>query len=160
MGTYPSKEQGGSNRVKNALLSCSSCNRDKDNQTPEEWIGQVSFRLSHEKGKKRELDSKRIELIQKVIDGKPEGQPMRYVKRGCLPPGGIWKTICSRSSGMWNAPVAAGQNITVQNWDIPRSIIMMPSVSGQSRKRAIMTERTGTTCMPKPQAVVPGSVVH
>ena len=36
---------------------------------------------------------------------------------------------------------------------------MMPSVSGQSRKRGIMTGRMDTTCMPKPQAVVPDSAV-
>ena len=72
------KSRGGSNRVKNALLSCSSCNRDKDNQTLEEWIGQIRSRVSREKGKRKELDSGRIERIQKVIDGKPEGQPMRY----------------------------------------------------------------------------------
>lgn len=72
------KSRGGSDRVKNAILSCSSCNRDKDNQTLEEWIGQIRSRVSREKGKRKELDSGRIERIQKVIDGKPEGQPMRY----------------------------------------------------------------------------------
>ena len=72
------KSRGGSDRMKNAILSCSSCNRDKDNQTLEEWIGQIRSRVSREKGKRKELDSGRIERIQKVIDGKPEGQPMRY----------------------------------------------------------------------------------
>lgn len=45
------KSRGGSDRVKNAILSCSSCNRDKDNQTLEEWIGQIRSRVSREKRK-------------------------------------------------------------------------------------------------------------
>lgn len=72
------KSRGGSNRVKNAVLSCSSCNRDKDNRTLEEWMEQIRTRISREKGKRRGLDDRRIELIQKVIDGKPKGSPLRY----------------------------------------------------------------------------------
>lgn len=72
------KSRGGSNRVKNAALSCSSCNRDKDNRTLEEWMEQIRTRIPKEKGKRKELDDRRIERIQKVIDGKPEGRPLRY----------------------------------------------------------------------------------
>lgn len=72
------KSRGGSDRVKNALLSCSSCNKDKGNRTPEEWLEQIKARLPREKGKRKELDEERVKLIQKVIDGKPQGSALRY----------------------------------------------------------------------------------
>ena len=58
------KSRGGSDRVKNALLSCSSCNKDKGNRTPEEWLEQIKARLPREKGKRKELDEERVKLIQ------------------------------------------------------------------------------------------------
>ena len=72
------KSRGGSDRVKNALLSCSSCNKDKGNRTPEEWLELIKARLPREKGKRKELDEERVKLIQKVIDGKPQGSALRY----------------------------------------------------------------------------------
>lgn len=152
------KSRGGSNRVKNALLSCSSCNRDKDNQTPEEWIGQVSFRLSHEKGKKRELDSKRIELIQKVIDGKPEGQPMRYA---------AWVSSSRRylENHLFqifrDVECSSGGRTKYNRTKLgyPKEHHYDALCVGTVRKRGIMTGRMDTTCMPKPQAVVPDSAV-
>lgn len=59
-------------------MSCSSCNKDKGNRTPEEWLEQIKARLPREKGKRKELDEERVKLIQKVIDGKPQGSALRY----------------------------------------------------------------------------------
>ena len=149
------KSRGGSDRVKNAILSCSSCNRDKDNQTLKEWIGQIRSRVSREKGKRKELDSGRIERIQKVIDGKPEGQPMRYA---------TWVSSSRRYLEKHlfqifrDVECSSGGRTKYNRIRLGYSK-EHPSVSGQSRKRGIMTGRMDTTCMPKPQAVVPDSAV-
>lgn len=150
------KSRGGSDRVKNALLSCSSCNKDKGNRTPEEWLELIKARLTREKGKRKELDEERVELIQKVIDGNPREVPCG-MQHGYLLPDGTWKRHCLGSSGMWSAPAAAGQNITAPNLGIQRNTITMLSVSAPSRRKDIMTGRTDTTCMPRLPDGVPDS---
>ena len=67
------KSRGGSDSVRNATLSCRTCNREKNNMTPEEWLNAIKS-----KSKKTKLDEVRINGIQKVIDGKMNGVSDRY----------------------------------------------------------------------------------
>ncbi len=62
------KSRGGSNSMKNATLACHTCNSDKDDRTPEEWLKALKA-----SGKTDELTEARIEGIQNVIDGKTGG---------------------------------------------------------------------------------------
>ena len=64
------KSRGGSDKLKNATLSCHTCNQDKSNQTPEEWLATI-------KGKHK-LDEARRECILKVIAGKTTEVSNRY----------------------------------------------------------------------------------
>ena len=60
------KSKGGSNSIKNATLSCQSCNREKGNRTPEQWIKDIQS-----KPIKTELNNARIKGIENVLKGKP-----------------------------------------------------------------------------------------
>lgn len=59
------KSRGGSDKVSNATLSCSCCNRDKGSMKSEEWLS-----ATNGKKHKTELDKARISGIKNVMDGK------------------------------------------------------------------------------------------
>ena len=65
--------RGGSDSVKNATLACRTCNAEKDNLTPEEWLEKL-------RGKRKltKLNEARIENIEKVIKGTKVGGSNRY----------------------------------------------------------------------------------
>ena len=67
------KSRGGSDKVKNATLSCTRCNRDKGSRTPEEW--EISIQ---QKKHTTELDKARLEGIGNVINHKVSGRSDRY----------------------------------------------------------------------------------
>ena len=60
------KSRGGSDRVENATLSCSSCNRDKGARTPEEWLRHLQ---SHSPVNEEEqsLTETRIGHLEKIL---------------------------------------------------------------------------------------------
>lgn len=67
------KSRGGSDRVKNATLACHTCNQDKNNLTPREWLEKLE-----QKKKPSALDRKRISCIRRLLEGKKNGQILRY----------------------------------------------------------------------------------
>ena len=64
------KSRGGSDSVKNATLSCRSCNQAKSNLTPKEWLLSIAGRTK--------LDKARQKGIQQVLSGKITGVSNRY----------------------------------------------------------------------------------
>ena len=66
------KSRGGSDKLSNATLACHSCNSEKGALTPQEWLEKIQ-----KKKRKSNLDKKRIEGIQRVIEGK-ETKSNRY----------------------------------------------------------------------------------
>ena len=67
--------RGGSDSVKNATLACHTCNQDKDDLTPEEYLEKLEKRF-RESGS--ELDGGRVKCTKRVIEGKPNGLGLRY----------------------------------------------------------------------------------
>ena len=67
------RSRGSSDKVCNATLACRLCNREKGNQTPEEWLLAIRGKKS-----KTSLDKKRLSLIPKVIEGTTTGKSDRY----------------------------------------------------------------------------------
>lgn len=67
------KSRGGSNSVKNAVLSCSVCNRAKGSMMLSEWLDSINA-----KSRKTKLDEARIKGIQNVMGGKTTGVSNRY----------------------------------------------------------------------------------
>lgn len=67
------KSRGGSNRVKNATLACHTCNQEKGSMTPQEWLSSLEA-----KKKLSELDRERIRCIQRLLEGRKNGQSLRY----------------------------------------------------------------------------------
>ena len=59
------RSKGGSDSVKNATLACHTCNEEKKDLTPEEWLGRILAKKHRSK-----IDEARIAGIQKVICGK------------------------------------------------------------------------------------------
>lgn len=59
------KSRGGSDSIKNATLSCRSCNQEKSNKRPEEWAVIIKM-----KPNLTELDKARINGIESVMKGK------------------------------------------------------------------------------------------
>ena len=59
------KSRGGSGSVKNATLSCRTCNLEKGARTPEEWLDAIK-----EKPVLNELDQARLKGIENVMSGK------------------------------------------------------------------------------------------
>lgn len=64
------RSKGGSDSVKNATLSCHTCNQDKANRTPQEWLLAITG--------KTKLDEARRQGIQRVLEGKISGVSSRY----------------------------------------------------------------------------------
>lgn len=67
------KSRHGSSRLRNATLSCSCCNREKGNRTPEEWLEAIQAKKHPTK-----LDKARIRGIRNVLDGRITGKSNRY----------------------------------------------------------------------------------
>lgn len=67
------KSRGGSDRVKNATLACHTCNQEKGNLTPQEWLSGLEA-----KKKLSGLDRERIRCIQRLLEGRKNGQSLRY----------------------------------------------------------------------------------
>lgn len=67
------KSRGGSDKVSNATLSCSCCNREKSSRKPEEWLEDIKA-----KKRKTKFDRKRLECIENVINDTKNGQSSRY----------------------------------------------------------------------------------
>lgn len=63
------KSRGGSDSVKNATLACQSCNQEKNNRTPAEWLEDLKTHKKHTK-----VEEKRIELLERFAEGKPKMQ--------------------------------------------------------------------------------------
>ena len=59
------KSRGGSDSIKNATLSCRSCNQEKSNKRPEEWAAAIKM-----KPNPTELDKARLNGIESVMKGK------------------------------------------------------------------------------------------
>ena len=66
------KSRGGSDSIRNATLSCRTCNKAKGSRTPQEWLA-----LIQSKTDRTALDKARMEGIRRVIAGKPS-VPYRY----------------------------------------------------------------------------------
>ena len=58
------KSRGGSNSVKNLVMACHTCNKKKDNLTPEEWLAVLKT------GKRSEIDKQRVANLEKIIGNK------------------------------------------------------------------------------------------
>ena len=71
------KSRGGSDSIKNATLACHSCNQDKGNKTPEEWLQVLKSRKGGGKSDK-ELTQTRIQCIQNILEGKAPVRGLRY----------------------------------------------------------------------------------
>lgn len=67
------KSRGGSNSVKNAVLSCSACNRAKGSMMLSEWLDSINTRP-----RKTKLDEARMKGIKNVMEGKTTGVSNRY----------------------------------------------------------------------------------
>lgn len=67
-----SKKNGGSNSIKNLTLACRTCNQDKGSQNLDTWLEALK------KGRKTNLNQKRIECVTKVLEGKQVGRSNRY----------------------------------------------------------------------------------
>lgn len=67
------KSRGGSDALKNATLSCNTCNGMKNNLTPEEWHA-VLVAKKH----RTELEEAQLEGTANVIDGKSTNLSLRY----------------------------------------------------------------------------------
>lgn len=67
------KSRRGSDSLKNLILACHTCNQKKADRTPEEWLDAL-------KAKKNagDMDKKRFECLEKVVEGKKVGQELRY----------------------------------------------------------------------------------
>lgn len=59
------RSRGGSDSVKNATLSCRSCNKEKGNKSPKEWADEINKKLV-----RTELDEARLKGIKSVIEGR------------------------------------------------------------------------------------------
>ena len=66
------KSRGGSDSIKNATLACATCNRDKGNRTPAEWLDELQCQRSSE------LQRQRIVHLEKILSGKIGATPYRY----------------------------------------------------------------------------------
>ena len=64
------KSRGGSNSVKNATLSCQTCNQEKGSRTPQEWKDAIKA--------KNKLAEARRKGIDNVLANKPAGVSNRY----------------------------------------------------------------------------------
>ena len=64
------KSRGGSNSVKNATLSCRTCNQEKGSRTPQEWKDAIKA--------KTKLAEARCKGIDNVLANKPAGVSNRY----------------------------------------------------------------------------------
>ena len=67
------KSRDGSDSVKNATLSCHTCNKTKDDRTPEEWLASLE-----EKKKLTKLEESQCKGIKNVIAGKSASLNLRY----------------------------------------------------------------------------------
>ena len=67
------KSRGGSDKVSNATLSCHTCNQEKGNKTPAEWLEKIQSK-SH----KTKLDKARLEGLDNVIKQQRTGGSNRY----------------------------------------------------------------------------------
>ena len=67
------RSRGGSDSIKNATLACHTCNQEKENRTPEEWLSDLQSMK-----KASELDARRIECLKKTLSGKTTGKGLRY----------------------------------------------------------------------------------
>ena len=67
------RSRGGSDSVKNATLACHTCNQDKGDLTPEEWLSDID-----KKKHKTNLEEQRIKCLDIVCKGKYVGQGLRY----------------------------------------------------------------------------------
>ncbi len=67
------KSRGGSDKIKNATLSCSRCNRDKGNRTVVEWFEALSQRKRLSK-----LDAVRKDNLEHIAKGIQKKGPDRY----------------------------------------------------------------------------------
>ena len=73
------KSRGGSDKLKNATLSCSCCNREKNNLTPEEWLKKIkSANAGIPEDELSDLTKARINGIQNVIKHKITGGSNKY----------------------------------------------------------------------------------
>ena len=72
------KSRGGSDSMKNATLACRCCNQDKSNRKLNEWLQVLKDRVSRESGKAKELDQTRIQMVEKVMEGKAPIKGLRY----------------------------------------------------------------------------------
>lgn len=94
------KSRGGSNSVKNATLSCRTCNKAKDRRTLKEWVESVEG-----KPVKTTLDKARIEGIRRVAEGRAKkssrycawvNSSRRYLEKAMF---GMFKTVECSSGG-------------------------------------------------------------
>ena len=67
------KSRGGSDRLKNATLACKTCNKEKNDRTPKEWLVDLKAKKRHTK-----LEEKQIKCLERFLEGKPNGQNLRY----------------------------------------------------------------------------------
>ena len=67
------RSRGGSDSVKNATLSCHTCNQEKGSMNPKEWLESINV-----KPKKTKLDKARLKGIKAVMDGKVQKNSNRY----------------------------------------------------------------------------------
>lgn len=67
------KSRGGSDKVKNAILACSKCNRDKGNLTVTEWFESIS-----RKKRLSKLDIARKTNLERIINGTQKKGLNRY----------------------------------------------------------------------------------
>ena len=67
------RSRGGSDSIKNATLACHTCNQEKGNRTPEEWLSDLQSMK-----RPSELDKTRMECIKRTLSGKTTGKGLRY----------------------------------------------------------------------------------
>ena len=67
------RSRGGSDSVKNATLSCHTCNQEKGSMKLEEWLESINV-----KPKKTKLDKVRLKGIKAVMNGKVQKNSNRY----------------------------------------------------------------------------------
>lgn len=64
------KSRGGSNSVKNATLSCRTCNQEKGSRTPQEWKDAIKAKTKLAEARRKGIDN--------VLTNKPAGVSNRY----------------------------------------------------------------------------------